>query len=103
MHTFQTYCRPCCLPAFARALSSPIRTSIPFRPMTSPAYVSSPAAAKKVGDVLSGAKWDYRLLKPINNDTQTAVVFKAEVLQRNGAITPAKWSVSVHRCIGTEN
>jgi hypothetical protein len=54
------------------------------------------APAMKVGQTLAGAWWDYRLTKPLEKGVHQSTVFKAEVLPRDGVISPAKWSAISH-------
>ena len=55
------------------------------------------ASAMKVGQTLSGARWDYRLTKPLEEGVHQSTVFKAEILPRGGLNGPAKWSAISHR------
>ena len=54
------------------------------------------APAMKVGQTLVGARWDYRLTKPLEDGVHQSTVFKAEVLPRDGVISPIKWSAIRH-------
>jgi len=54
------------------------------------------APAMKIGQTLAGARWDYRLTKPLEEGVHQSTVFKAEVLPRDGVIGPAKWSAISH-------
>ena len=55
------------------------------------------ASVMKVGQTLAGTKWDYRLNTPLNEGVHESTVFKAEILPKDGAISPTRWSAISHQ------
>jgi len=90
--------KPTHLSSIIRAVS--FSNSVPrhTRVMSSLASLAT-APAMESGQILAGAKWDYRLMLPLKDGIHESTVFKAEILPRDGGISPAKWSARSHQAV----
>lgn len=49
------------------------------------------------GQVLAGAKWNYRLIDALEGDgTHQSVAFKAKVIPKYGVLDAPQWFVMLH-------
>jgi hypothetical protein len=49
------------------------------------------------GQVLTGAKWNYRVIDALKGDgTHKSAAFKAEVLPKDGILDASKWFAMLH-------
>ena len=80
-----------CSPAFAFTAHSP-RNHLSFLKAFS-SLAPPTTLVMEVGQTLVGAKWNYRLVKPIKTGVHKSNVFKARILPGSDSLIPAKWSV----------